>query len=137
MRKKVVIAVAVLAFSVALGFWWDNGGQAWSATWTGTDNCINVPQQYVQVCKHYGFWSGFGSVMPWTLFSMSTFFAGLALLFRHTNCHEKGCWRIGKFELSGGEYKVCGKHHPGFEGKHPSLEHMWASHLHYKGKART
>jgi hypothetical protein len=117
------------AFCVAAGLWWDLGhGQAWMATWTGTDNCVNVPAHYLQVCKHYGFWSGFGSVIPWALFSMGGIFAGVTLAFRHTNCHEKGCWRIGKYQLAGGEFKVCRYHHPDLKGEHPTLDHMRLRH---------
>lgn len=136
MRKLAAIG-AVLVFIVAAGLWWDVGhGQAWLAVHTGTDYC-NVPEKLLPACRYYNFHSGFGSYFPWVFFSMGGIFAFVAIQFRHTNCHQKGCWRIGKFALAGGEYKVCGKHHPGFEGKHPSLEHIWASHLHYKGKART
>lgn len=136
MRKLILIGGGVFALCVAFGLWWDMGqGQAWWATFTGTDNgCFSVPAPYKAVCEHYGFWSGFGSVIPWAFFSMTGIFAGLIVGLRHVNCHEKGCWRVGKFALAGGEYKVCGKHHLGFEGKHPSLEHMWARHLQFKGK---
>jgi hypothetical protein len=128
--KKLWIGAAVLAaLCVAAGFWWDAGhGQAWLATWTGTDNCVNVPSRYLQVCKHYGFWSGFGSVIPWALFSMGGIFAGLAVGLRKVNCHERGCPRIGRYPDAGGAFHYCGLHHPGWDGKHPSKEHRHCLH---------
>jgi hypothetical protein len=100
---------------------------------TGTDYC-QVPARLLPDCRYYNYHSGFGSVYPWIFLSMGGILTGLILAFRHTNCHAKGCWRIGKYQLAGGEYKVCGKHNLGFEGKHPTLDHIWVRHLQHKGK---
>ena len=37
--------------------------------------------------KMYNFWSGFGSDIGEL--------AIVGALYRHVNCHEKGCWRLG------------------------------------------
>lgn len=128
--KKFWLILAVLAvLSIAAGFWWDAGqGQTWLASHTGTDYCVNLPARYQQVCKAYGFWSGFGSVIPWALFSMGGIFAGLAVGLRKVNCHERGCPRIGRYSDAGGLFHYCGAHHPGWEGKHPSREHRHRLH---------
>jgi hypothetical protein len=67
----------------------------WLAVHTGT---INEPGPY------YGFWSGFGS-------DLSEFAIIGAVLhgFRRHNCHEKGCWRIGKHLVDGTPW--CNRHH--------------------------
>ena len=58
--------------------------------------------------RSYDYWSGFGSVFPWSL----AILGGIAGLFHKHNCHVKGCWRIGKFDIDGTPYTVCPKHHP-------------------------
>ena len=128
--KKLWAIIPVLAVAcLAAGAWWDaGGGQTWLALHTGTDYCVNLPPRYLPVCKAYGFWSGFGSVIPWALFSMGGIFAGLAVGLRKVNCHEPGCPRIGRYPDAGGAFHYCGTHHPGWEGKHPSREHR--HHLH-------
>jgi hypothetical protein len=135
MRRTLILSGAA-AFCVATGLWWDIGhGQAWMATFTGTDYCVNLPAKYQDVCKHYGFWSGFGSVIPWSLFTLGGVFGGLALALRHTNCHVKGCWRLGKHQIAGGEFKVCTKHNPNIEQKHVTFEHIKERcHLYLGGK---
>jgi hypothetical protein len=52
----------------------------------------------------YLFWSGFGSDLG--------YLAGFGALFRVVNCHEPGCWRVGKHLHGGGVYRFCAKHHP-------------------------
>jgi hypothetical protein len=129
--KKLWISLAVfVAVCVAAGFWWDAGhGQAWLAGWTGTDNC---PAPVTYACVHYGFWSGFGSVIPWALFSMGGIITGAWVGIRKVNCHEKGCPRVGRYPDAGGAFHYCGKHHPGWEGKHPSPAHrLEMHHLHH------
>lgn len=103
------------AFCVAVGLWWDLGhGQAWLATFTGTDYCVNLPVRYQDVCKHYGFWSGFGSVIPWSLFSLGGIFTAIALFWRTNTCGRHWwCWRKPSHPLAGNEhFKLCAKHHP-------------------------
>lgn len=72
--------------------WW------WVEVHTGT---TNEPGPY------YGFWSGFGSDIGEVVL-IGAIYAGL----RKVNCHVKGCFRIGHYEVKGTPYKVCRKHHP-------------------------
>jgi hypothetical protein len=60
----------------------------------------------------YSFWSGIGSD-----FGELTIVAAVVGLYRHHNCHEKGCWRIGKFSVDGTPYTACRKHHPALPDK--------------------
>lgn len=133
MRLKGFLGAALAL--AALAAWWFGwrGGQHWLAVRTGTDTgCYAVPAQYRAVCEAYGYWSGFGSVFPWVFLSMGGILTFAVVHWRSVNCHEKGCPWIGRFHLAGGEYKVCGKHHRGFDGKHPTLDHMWDKHLAWK-----
>jgi hypothetical protein len=36
--------------------------------------------------------------------------AGVAGWYRHRNCHQKGCWRLGKHP--DGDLVLCRHHHP-------------------------
>lgn len=62
--------------------------------------------------KHYGFWSGFGSVVVPPLLNLLWI---LPLYFWHHNCHQKGCLRIGKHPHK--HLKFCKHHHPAMGGK--------------------
>jgi hypothetical protein len=57
----------------------------------------------------YGWWSGAGSDIT-ELLSVS---AGIGLIWHHVNCHEPGCYRVGRYHAAGGQWKVCGRHLPG------------------------
>lgn len=54
----------------------------------------------------YAFWSGSGSQIE-RLIELAV--VGGILWHRH-NCHEPGCWRIGRFP--DGAWHVCKRHHP-------------------------
>lgn len=68
----------------------------WFLTVTGSNNTSGT---------WYGFWSGFGSDL--TEFALLGTVIGL---FRHHNCHVKGCFRIGHHPVEGTNYKTCHKH---------------------------
>ena len=54
----------------------------------------------------YQFWSGIGSDL-----SEITLLAGLYMLYKKHNCHERWCWRLSWHpDLSG--HPVCKRHHP-------------------------
>ena len=57
--------------------------------------------------RWYGFWSGFGSDI-----GELAIIGGLITIARHHNCHQPGCWRLGRHHIEGTEYVVCRKHHP-------------------------
>ena len=47
-----------------------------------------------------------GFIPALTVLSLVTFLAGA---WHHVNCHQDGCWRIGKHKVDGSPW--CGKHH--------------------------
>jgi hypothetical protein len=55
----------------------------------------------------YQLWSGFIPAL-----AIVSIFGGVATHFRAINCHVHYCWRIGRFELANGQFKVCKKHSP-------------------------
>lgn len=49
----------------------------------------------------YSFWSGFGSRSLGAVFLLG--------LYHRFNCHQSGCWRLGKHHVDGTPW--CSKHH--------------------------
>ena len=62
----------------------------------------------------YALWSGIGSGSP--------LLAGIALVFRRHNCHQRWCWRIGRHPH--GQYVLCSVHHPNVPDRGPTAEHI-------------
>jgi hypothetical protein len=70
---------------------------------------------------YYAFWSGFGSdIAEFGLVGAA--FTGVYQLNRKFNCHQHGCWRIGTHPAAGGQFLLCYRHHPDYQGKKPSRE---------------
>jgi hypothetical protein len=90
----------------------------WAAVHTGT---INEPGPY------YGFWSGFGSDLT-ELGIIGAIGTGVYQLFKKYNCHEPRCWRVGTHEMAGGQFHVCYRHHPDYNGARPTHELMVRLH---------
>ena len=65
---------------------------------------------------YYGFWSGFGSDLE-EFGILGAIGAGIYQLVKKYNCHEPGCWRIGNHPAAGGQFNLCYRHHPDFQGK--------------------
>lgn len=87
-------------------------GTCWGLWYHGMDHLIGIDSQATQF---YAFFSGFGT---WVLALAG--YSGLVItLLRALNCHEVSCWRIGRFPVAGGRYKVCGRHHGDITGHHP------------------
>lgn len=63
------------------------------------------------------FWSGIGS----DLISGTPLVGVAATLLRRHNCHEPGCWRIGRFPVAGTVWTVCAKHHPAGPPTHEQI----------------
>lgn len=70
--------------------------------------------------SHYLFWSGAGSDI-----SELALLGALLGAWHHVNCHDPGCWRIARYPVAGGQFKVCARHHP--DGK-PRRHHIHAAH---------
>lgn len=99
--KYALMGLAVGALVVLLIFLTHVGVEFllhWLAVHTGTIN---------ETGPYYGFWSGFGSDL-----GELTIFAAVIGIYKKHNCHERGCWRLAKFDVTGTPYKVCRKHHP-------------------------
>jgi hypothetical protein len=127
-RKSIWIPAVLLIICVVTGLWWAHGGQGWLAVKTGT-RCGSTGESYC-------YWSGFGSVMPWSLFVLAPLFSLVLLQWRHLNCHEIRCARIGRFPVAGGEFRYCGKHHPDWKGRRPSRAHVIERMNLYVGQKR-
>jgi hypothetical protein len=84
----------------------------WLQVHTGTVN---------ETGPYYGFWSGFGSDLE-EFGILGAIGAGIYSLVRKYNCHEPGCWRIGNHPAAGGQFNLCYRHHPDFQGKKPTHE---------------
>jgi len=84
----------------------------WLGVHTGT---LNEPGPY------YGFWSGFGSDIE-EFGILGAIGAAIYQLVRKYNCHEPGCWRIGQHPAAGGQFLLCYRHHPDYQGKKPTHE---------------
>ncbi len=101
--RRVVLGiglVVLVGFVVAVGLYWSDSAH-WFLRYTGAD---------AESGSWYGFWSGFGGSIPDFLILGS-----IITVYRHHNCHVKGCPRLGK-PVDGTPYLACPKHHPAHEG---------------------
>jgi hypothetical protein len=72
----------------------------------------------------YQAWSG--------VLGATAIFSGGVLIWRHKNCHEPWCWRLGKHPVAGTPYVVCHRHHPGLEGNRVKRGHIHAAHARHR-----
>jgi hypothetical protein len=98
----LIAVVALLALVIA--FWSDSAH--WFLRYTGAD---------AEAGTWYGFWSGIGGAIPDFLILGS-----IITVYRHHNCHVKGCHRLGK-PVDGTPYLACPAHHPEHEGSKRSV----------------
>ena len=112
--RLTMLTALLLAAAVASVFWVLNAGPVdhWLAVRTGT---VNEPGPY------YGFWSGFGSDLA-EFGIIATISTGIYQLVKKFNCHEPGCWRVGTHPAAGGQFSLCYRHHPDFQGQRPTHE---------------
>ena len=106
---NAVLAAVVLAIYWHAPIWW------WIEVHTGTVN---------ESGPYYGMFSGFFGDL--TIFSSAVI--GLAVFYRHVNCHSKGCWRWGHYRTPDGQFKVCRRCHPVLKGQHPTRELIHRHH---------
>ena len=125
MKWRPIITVGLVCAAVAGIVLWVIHARAaghWLEVHTGINN---EPGPY------YGFWSGFGSGL--TEFGVIGAIATAAYqLFKKYNCHEPGCWRVGAHEAAGGQFSLCYRHHPDFQGRKPThelIERLHREHL--------
>jgi len=122
--RPIVIVFAACAVVVGLGIWLQHARLAghWFQVHTGI---VNEPGPY------YGFWSGFGSDLE-EFGILGAIGAAIYSLVRKYNCHEPGCWRIGNHPAADGQFHLCYRHHPDFQGKKPThelIERLHREHL--------
>jgi hypothetical protein len=112
--KWTVAIVIIVVIAVVLGIWHDFYFH-WFEVHTGTVN---------ETGPYYGFWSGFGSDI-----GEATLVVGVVAVWRHHNCHVKGCARLGR-HVEGTPYVACPKHHPDHKGakRSISLEELHLAH---------
>ena len=125
MKWRPIITAGLICAAVAgIALWVIHARAAghWLEVHTGINN---EPGPY------YGFWSGFGSDL--TEFGVIGAIATAAYqLFKKYNCHEPGCWRVGAHEAAGGQFSLCYRHHPDFQGRKPThelIERLHREHL--------
>ena len=98
-------ALVGLAFLILVIIYWTDSAH-WFLRYTGAD---------AESGTWYGFWSGFGGSIPDFLI-----LGTLISVYRHHNCHVKGCLRLGK-PVEGTPYVACPLHHPAHEGSKRSV----------------
>ena len=124
MRRRLITVVALIcAASAAIALWiLDPQFGHWLQVHTGT---VNEPGPY------YGFWSGFGSDLE-EFGILGAIGAGIYQLVKKYNCHEPGCWRVGQYPAAGGQFLLCHRHHPDYQGRKPThelIERLHREHL--------
>jgi hypothetical protein len=122
--RPIVIAGLAVATVAGLVIWLQHTRLVghWLQVHTGTVN---------ETGPYYGFWSGFGSDLE-EFGILGAIGAGIYQLVRKYNCHEPGCWRIGNHPTADGQFHLCYRHHPDFQGKKPThelIERMHREHL--------
>lgn len=121
MRPRIAIVLLSAAFFIAAAItWWLGPGQHWLAIQTGTTYCGSK-----DTAERYCYWSGFGSVFPWSLLALGGVFTAVWAIVRKHNCHEPGCWRVGRVHVDDRGTISCFHHHP--EGK-PERGHIHRQH---------
>jgi hypothetical protein len=125
--RLILIFVLPLLVAVAVVSWILNGSivNRWLAVFTGLDDLSG---------SWYGFWSGFGSDLG-ELALIGAVGTATYQLVKKYNCHEPGCWRVGTHPAAGGEFLLCYRHHPDFQGRKPShemIERLHAQHLEHQ-----
>ena len=123
-RRPIVIAGLACAALAGLCIWLQHARLAghWLQVHTGT---VNEPGPY------YGFWSGFGSDLE-EFGILGAIGAAIYSLVNKYNCHEPGCWRVGNHPAAGGQFHLCYRYHPDFQGKKPThelIERLHREHL--------
>jgi hypothetical protein len=120
-RWQWYVSAIVFVIVVLIGTY--HGWQPWLAVHTGSAGGQ-------EATGYYAYWSGVGSVFPWSMGLLGTLAALTYHSWRHKNCHSPGCWRIGHYEVAGGQYQVCAKHHPDHHvrNKTLTLDHIHTAH---------
>jgi hypothetical protein len=118
--RRIITAGLICAAAAGIALWVIHARLVghWLEVKTGTNN---EPGPY------YAFWSGFGSDL--TEFAIiGTIATGVYQLVKKYNCHQPGCWRVGNHPAAGGQFSLCYRHHPDYQGKKPTSELIQRMH---------
>src|SRR6516165_2490120 len=114
MTRRLALIISLILAAVAAGIilWIVNASPVdhWLAVHTGTVN---------ESGPYYGFWSGFGSDIA-EFGIIGAVATAVYQLVKKFNCHQPGCWRVGNHEAAGGQFFLCWRHHPDYQGKKPT-----------------
>ena len=112
--RPILIAALICAAVAVIALWVIHSRQVgyWLQVHTGTIN---------ESGPFYGFWSGFGSDLE-EFGILGAIGAGIYQLVKKYNCHEPGCWRVGQYHAAGGQFLLCYRHHPDYQGRKPTHE---------------
>jgi hypothetical protein len=115
MRARLLVLAAIVFAIVA-------GVVAWVLNSPSVNHWLAVHTGIADMSSpYYAFWSGFGSdIAEFGL--VGTAVTGVYQLNRKFNCHQRGCWRIGTHPAAGGQFLLCSRHHPDYQGKKPTRE---------------
>jgi len=59
-------------------------------------------------------------------------------LVKKYNCHEPGRWRVGAHQAAGGQFLLCYRHHPDYQGNKPThklIQRLHNEHLERRAAA--
>jgi hypothetical protein len=96
---KRIVLFGILLFVVGMALWFGSYPIDWE-NWLGFSQ-----YDYFKAGTNYAFASGPGPMLL-TAVGMSTIITGL---WHAHNCHQDGCWRIGKHKVNGTPW--CNVHH--------------------------
>jgi hypothetical protein len=105
-------AGAILLFAITAWALHARSVDHWLAIHIGTAN---------ETSGYYAFWSGFGSdIAEFGLLGAVVTTAYQTV--KKYNCHESRCWRIGNHPAAGGQFSLCYRHHPDYQGTKPTAD---------------
>jgi hypothetical protein len=102
---------------VCLAVWW-RPVIVHVSQWTGTSD---------EASRGYAYWSGFGSVFPWSL----AILASIVGFYRiHLECHSDKCFWPGsnEYDVDGVKYKLCRRCHPKIDHTNRLRRHHFHEH---------
>jgi hypothetical protein len=79
----------------------------------------------------YQLWSGFIPAL-----TVTGLLASAIGLYRHANCHVTRCFRLARYPVAGGQFKVCAKHHPDEQVRAGKVSHEHILRLHREHRDR-
>jgi hypothetical protein len=112
--RRILIVGLICAAAAVIIAWVLHSRQVgyWMQVHTGTIN---------EAGPYYGFWSGFGSDLE-EFGILGAIGAGIYQLIKKYNCHSPDCWRIGRVPAADGQFMLCYRHHPDYQGVKPTRE---------------